>query len=73
MSLDNNTGIPADKLSSHLLSLRPALELKLTRPFAVTIGLEYTIPLYGKNSYAAHTITIKAPVYFNLAKNKGGE
>jgi hypothetical protein len=73
MSLDNNTGIPADKLSSHLLSLRPALELKLTRPFAVTIGLEYTIPLYGKNNYAAHTITIKAPVYFNFAKNKGGE
>jgi hypothetical protein len=33
----------------------------------------YALPLYGKNNYAAHTITIKAPVYFNFAKNKGGK
>jgi hypothetical protein len=73
MSLDNDSGTTAGVLSSHLLSLRPTLALKLTRPFAVDIRIEYILPLYGKNSYAAHTITIKAPVYFKFAKNKGGE
>jgi hypothetical protein len=55
---------------SHLLTLRPTLALKLTRPFTVDIEFEYAFPLYGKNNYAAHVITIKAPVYFNFAKNK---
>ena len=62
-----------DGVSSHLLTVRPVLTLKLTRPFAVDIGIEYTLPLYGKNHYAAHTITVKAPVYFNFTKNKGEE
>ncbi|MHB9291666.1 hypothetical protein Holit_00744 [Hollandina sp. SP2] len=73
MSLDNDNNTTTGVLSSYLLSLRPTLALKLTRPFAVDIRIEYTLPLYGKNSYAAHTITIKAPVYFNFAKNKGRE
>jgi hypothetical protein len=60
-------------VSSHLLTLRPKLALKLTRPFAINIEIEYACPLYGKNSYAVHTITIKAPVNFNFAKNKGRE
>jgi hypothetical protein len=59
-----------DGVSSYLLTLRPALALKLTRPLAINIEIEYTFPLYGTNNYAAHTITIKAPVYFDFAKNK---
>jgi hypothetical protein len=55
--------------TSHLLTLRPALELKLTRPFTVDIGIEYAFPVHGKNNYATHTITIKAPVYFTFDKN----
>jgi hypothetical protein len=73
MSLDNDNDIPTGGPVSYLLSLRPALALKLTRPFAVDIIVEYTIPLYGKNNYISHTIAIKAPVYFNLKKNKGEE
>jgi hypothetical protein len=73
VSPENNKGILIDGVSSHLLTVRPALTLKLTRPFAVDIGIEYTLPLYGKNNYAVHTITVKAPVYFNFAKNKGKE
>jgi hypothetical protein len=73
VSPENAKGIVVDGVSSHLLTPRPGLELKLTHPFAVDIGIEYTLPLYGKNDYAVHTITIKAPVYFNFAKNKGGE
>jgi hypothetical protein len=57
-------------VSSHLLTIRPVLTLKLTRPFTVNIEVEYAFPLYGKNDYAVHTITIKAPMYFNFAKNK---
>ncbi|MDR2792688.1 MAG: hypothetical protein LBB61_03345 [Treponema sp.] len=73
VSPENDKGILIDGVSSHLLTVRPSLTLKLTRPFAVDIGIEYTLPLYGKNNYAAHTVTVKAPVYFNFAKNKGGE
>jgi hypothetical protein len=76
VSPENGNGILVDGVSSHLLTVRPALTLQLTRPFAVDIGIEYTLPLYGKNNYAVHTITVKAPVYFNFAKskeNKGGE
>jgi hypothetical protein len=62
----------ASTAPASLLSVRPALELKLTHPFAVNIGIEYTLPLYGKNNYAIHTITIKWPVYFNFAKKKEG-
>jgi hypothetical protein len=60
-------------VSSHLLTIRPAVEMKLTRPFTVNIEVEYAFPIYGKNSYAVHTITIKAPVYFAFKKseNKG--
>jgi hypothetical protein len=71
MSLGNDDSILGGGASSHLLVVRPSIELKLTRPIAINIGVEYTLPLYGKNNYAAHTITIKAPVYFNFAKNKG--
>ncbi|MDR0409187.1 MAG: hypothetical protein LBH18_02150 [Spirochaetaceae bacterium] len=60
-------------VSSHLLTLRPAAALKLTRPFTINIEIEYTLPIYGKNSYAVHTVTIKAPMYFNFAKNKNVE
>jgi hypothetical protein len=70
MSLENDS-ISNGGASSHLLAVRPSIELKLTRPIAINIGVEYTLPLYGKNNYAAHTITIKAPVHFNFAKNKG--
>jgi hypothetical protein len=73
MSLGNDRSILNDGTSSHLLAIHPSIELKLTRPIAINIGVEYTLPLYGKNTYAAHTITIKAPVYFNFAKNKGEE
>ncbi|MDR1247931.1 MAG: hypothetical protein LBK63_01385 [Treponema sp.] len=70
-SLGNDESILGGGVSSHLLAIRPSMELKLTRPISINIGIEYTLPLYGKNNYAAHTITIKAPVYFNFAKNKG--
>jgi hypothetical protein len=73
ISPENGNGILVDGVSSHLLTLRPALALKLTRPFAVDIGIEYALPIYGKNNYAVHTITVKAPVYFNFAKNKNKE
>jgi hypothetical protein len=53
---------------SHLLTLRPTLALKLTHPFTVNIEVEYAFPLYGKNNYTVHVITIKVPVYFNFAK-----
>jgi hypothetical protein len=69
----NNKKAAADGGFSHLLTLSPALELKLTRPFAVDIRIEYAFPLYGKNNFAVHTITVKAPVYFNFAKDKNGE
>ncbi|MDR1126708.1 MAG: hypothetical protein LBL06_01120 [Treponema sp.] len=62
-----------DGISAHVLSLRPSLALRLTRPLAINIEIEYILPLYGKNNYIAHTITVKAPVNFNLAKNKEGE
>ncbi|MDR0722251.1 MAG: hypothetical protein LBF75_05575, partial [Treponema sp.] len=39
----------AGGLTSYVLSLRPALGLKITRPFTVDIRVEYTLPLYGKN------------------------
>ena len=70
VSPENNRGLAVDGVSSHLLSLCPAVTLKLTRPFAVDLGIAYTLPLYGKNNYAVHTITVKAPVYFNFAKDK---
>ena len=35
VSPENSRGIAVDGVSSHVLSLRPAVELKLTRPFAV--------------------------------------
>jgi hypothetical protein len=71
MALGNDDSILSGGASSHLLAIRPSIELKLTRPIAINLGVEYTLPLYGKNRYAAHTITIKAPVNFNFAKNKG--
>ncbi|MDR1147057.1 MAG: hypothetical protein LBK66_00340 [Spirochaetaceae bacterium] len=71
MSLGNDESILNGGASSHLLALHPTIELKLTRPLKINMRFEYTLPLYGKNNYAAHTITIKAPVYFNFAKNKG--
>jgi hypothetical protein len=62
--------LTAGGASSHLLTFRPTLALELTSPFRINIAIEYACPLYGKNNYAAHTITIKAPVNFNFAKNK---
>jgi hypothetical protein len=62
--------IPADGISSYLLSLRPTLELNLTRPLRINIAIEYTCPLYGKSNYIAHTIKIKTPVNFDFANNK---
>jgi hypothetical protein len=69
---DNNNQKPLiDGISAHLLTLRPSVALQLTRPFRITIEIEYSCPLYGKNNYAVHGITIRAPVNFNFAKNKG--
>ncbi|MDR1202517.1 MAG: hypothetical protein LBL58_12950 [Tannerellaceae bacterium] len=67
---ENNENMLIDGISSHVLSLRPSLALQLTWPFRINIEIEYAFPLYGKNNYIAHTITIKAPVNFNFAKNK---
>jgi hypothetical protein len=65
LSMESGGGV-----SSHLLSLRPALALKLTRPLAINIEIEYTLPLYGKNSYAVHAITIKTPMHFVFKKKE---
>jgi hypothetical protein len=66
----DNHGLPIDGISAHMLTLRPSVALQLTRPFRINIEIEYSCPLYGKNNYAVHGITIRAPVNFNFAKNK---
>jgi hypothetical protein len=71
MAQGNGRSMLVDGLSSHLLTVCPAMALKLISPFEINIKIEYTMPLYGKNNYTAHTITIEVPVYFNFAKNKG--
>jgi hypothetical protein len=66
----NDKNVLIDGISAHLLTLRPSVALQLTRPFKVNIEIEYTCPLYGKNNYAVHGITIKAPVNFNFTKTQ---
>jgi hypothetical protein len=73
VSQENDERLLIDGLSSHVLTLRPSLALKLTRPFRINIEIEYAFPVYGKNNAITHTITVKAPVNFNFAKNKEGE
>jgi hypothetical protein len=60
-------------IATHALALRPSLALHITRPFRINLEIEYACPLYGKNSSIVHSITVKAPVDFNFAKNKGKE
>jgi hypothetical protein len=68
---ENNQTMLIDGM--YMLTLRPSLALQLTWPFNINIEIEYAFPLYGKNNYSAHRITIKAPVTFNFTKNKEGE
>jgi hypothetical protein len=71
MAQGNDHSIPADGLSSYLLTIRPAMALKSISPFAVNIKIECAMSPYGKNNYTAHIITIKVPVYISFAKPKG--
>jgi hypothetical protein len=54
-----------DGLDSYLLSLRPTVTLGFTHtPIPVEVGIDYAIPLTGKNTLAAHAITLKTSIFF---------
>jgi hypothetical protein len=50
---------------TYILSLRPTVTLRLTHtPTPVEVGIDYAIPLIGKNAIAAHAITLKTSIFF---------
>jgi hypothetical protein len=52
-------------MDTYILSLRPTVTLRLTHtPAPVEVGIDYAIPLIGKNAIAAHAITLKTTILF---------
>jgi hypothetical protein len=50
---------------SYVLSLRPTLTLRMTHTSVpVEVGIDYAIPLVGRNALVNHAITLKTSVFF---------
>jgi hypothetical protein len=50
---------------SYVLSLRPTVTLRMTHaPTPVEVGVDYAIPLIGKNTLVNHAIAVKTSVFF---------
>jgi hypothetical protein len=50
---------------SYAVSLRPTVTLRMTHtPNPVEVGVDYAIPLMGKNTLVNHAVTIKTSIFF---------
>ncbi|MDR1025571.1 MAG: hypothetical protein LBL56_07570, partial [Treponema sp.] len=55
----------ANGRDSYVLSLRPAVTLRMTHTSVpVEVGIDYVIPLVGKNAAVNHAITLKTAIFF---------
>ncbi|MDR1211997.1 MAG: hypothetical protein LBK40_07190 [Spirochaetaceae bacterium] len=54
-----------DGRDSYVLSLRPTVTLQLTHtPVPVEVGIDYAIPLVGKNAIANHAVSLRTSIFF---------
>jgi hypothetical protein len=52
-------------MDSYVLSLRPTVTLRMTHtPVPVEVGIDYAIPLMGKNAMVNQAITLKTSIFF---------
>jgi hypothetical protein len=52
-------------MDAYVLSLRPTVTLRLTHtPIPVEVGIDYAVPLIGKNAVVNHAISLKTSIFF---------